>query len=150
MILCKGNMYNAFPPPTIMLATTNAETDKQGCLVMGTGSALAMKSVYPGIERLFAVAMDTGGYGVDVPYGLLLCHYKGVLLGAFQTKREWRKRAELSLIQLATQKLKSLCELMPHATIFLPFPGIGCGDLERSEVMTVIQDLPSQVVLWEL
>jgi hypothetical protein len=141
VILKTGNMWDE--PADLYFCTTNSTLTHDGRLVMGKGSAKEMCRRHGGIDKLFGIAVHT--YGPR--YGVLVQNYDSVLLGAFQTKYNWREPSSPDLIQYSTSKLLWICEHYDY-TIFLPFPGIGCGGLTEDEVLPIISVLRDNVVIW--
>jgi hypothetical protein len=80
-------------------------------------------------------------------YGLLIIQVApGLHAGLFQTKGDWRDRADLSLIAYSARKLAEWLKKNPGQEAHLAFPGVGLGGLEESEVLEVLEpifgDLP--------
>jgi hypothetical protein len=140
MILKTGNMWDE--PADLYFCTANSTLTHDGRLVMGKGSAREMRDRYPGIDKMFGQHCKPGG-----KYGTLVNRYGNVLLGAFQTKCNWREPSSPDLIQYATSKLLWICGHYDY-TIFLPFPGIGCGGLTEDEVLPIISVLHDNVAIW--
>lgn len=67
--------------------------------------------------------------------------------GLFQVKRHFNESADLAIINKSGLMLAELLEKAnPHVEIFMNYPGIGYGGLERDEVETVIGNvLPDNV-----
>jgi hypothetical protein len=142
----KGNFLSA--GRGILLATGNGILRRDGTLVMGAGSAKAMAQTYPHLPRVFGrMAGGTPNMGGWHLYGLLIIQVApGLHAGLFQTKGDWRDRADLSLIAHSASLLAEWLSNNPGQEAHLAFPGVGLGGLEEGEVLEVLEpilgDLP--------
>lgn len=153
MILRQGNMFSAAAgKPDVILVTTNAYVKTNGCLVMGRGAALCMMQKYPGIPRIFGdlIRKRFEEAGHD-SYGLLVAPgIANPMLGAFQVKHYFKEKAGLDLIRNSTELLHlRASRVWKTLRIFLNFPGIGNGELQREDVLPIIECLPNNVEVWE-
>jgi hypothetical protein len=142
----KGNFLSA--GRGLLLAAGNGVLRGNGTLVMGAGSARALARAYPHLPRIFGrMARSEPRMGNWHLYGLLIIQVApGLHAGLFQTKGDWRDRADLSLIAYSARKLAEWLKKNPGQEAHLAFPGVGLGGLEESEVMEVLEpifgDLP--------
>jgi hypothetical protein len=142
----KGNFLSA--GRGLLLAAGNGVLRGNGTLVMGAGSAKALARAYPHLPRIFGrMARSEPRMGNWHLYGLLIIQVApGLHAGLFQTKGDWRDRADLSLIAYSARKLAEWLKKNPGQEAHLAFPGVGLGGLEESEVLEVLEpifgDLP--------
>jgi len=139
MILEKGDMWSEWGESSLWLFTGNSYINKADELVMGCGLALAVKEQFPELPlRLGRKIPHLGIYGT-VRVGNI---------GAFQVKRHFGDKAELSLIGYSCIEL--MRDIDECERVDLNFPGIGAGGLKREQVLPIISELPDCVHVWEL
>jgi len=139
------NYYNE-DPKSVRIFTTNSFVKKDRSLVMGRGNAKEISSIYPELPKKLGKVIDHLG-----EYYYLEYEIEQGKFAAFQVKYHWFDEADLGLIQKSTDLLKyqarlNICCLTYH----LPFPGIGNGKLSREDVLPILEELPSNVVVHEL
>lgn len=140
---CFGDMWTAYDDSQLFLVTTNSVVT-DGKLVMGAGIALQAQQRFPGIERAFGQAI-----GSREVYGLLVSpQWPERKLGAFQTKRHWREKATVAVIQNSVHCLLVWLREHPGVRVDLAYPGIGHGGLAVEDVEPVISGLPGDVRVW--
>lgn len=138
-----GNLFNDIGN-SILLFTSNATLNSRNQLVMGAGSALSFKILYPALPSLLGEKIKG-----EENYGCIILKELG--LGCFQTKRHWRDNSTLQIIQNSTNKLLFwIDEHNYERQIALPFPGIGKGGLSEEEVIPIISVLPDNVIVYKL
>jgi len=146
MRIAKGNFLAA--ARGVLLATGNGVVRRDGHLVMGAGAAKALAQAYPHLPRVFGrMARGTPNMGGWHLYGLLIIQVApGLSAGLFQTKGDWRDRADLSLIAYSAKKLAEWLRNNPGWEVHMAFPGVGLGGLNEGEVLGVLEpilgDLP--------
>ncbi len=142
--------------PRLLLAAGNGVVRRDGSLVMGAGSALALARAYPQAPRVFGeMARKVGrleGRGWYL-YGLLAVGVgPGLAIGVFQSKGDWREPASLALVAHSARKLAAWMEENPGWEAHAAFPGVGLGGLEERGVLEALEEhlrgLP--VVLYRL
>lgn len=127
---------------TVFVVTTN-NVIRAGALVMGAGAAKQAAQRYAGLPRRAAAQITDSDYGfliVDWPRST----QAGI--GIFQVKRDYRHPAELDLIRRSVAQLTSVALRQPFY-FRLNFPGIGAGQLARSEVEPLLAGLPANVTI---
>lgn len=148
----------------LVLITTNAAVNGKDRLVMGRGIAQQVRDRFPGLDQQLAqlvmsqaqsftpFAYMSRSYRLfSPPYYLIVPpNWPECNLGIFQVKEKFSDPASLSLIAGSANLLRQWCAAHPQARVHLNFPGIGNGKLERSAVLPIIQQLPGNVVIWEL
>jgi len=139
-----GNMWS--DPADIWLVTTNSVLNTRNELVMGSGSAAQAKKKHPELPRLFGAEIKRRNIDQRCVYGTIIFDNHSV--GAFQTKGHFRHGSQLQLIEKSTEMLCEWCYENMNKKINLPFPGVGCGGLNLSEVYEVIDILPMNVTVW--
>lgn len=147
-----GDYWSAYNEADLFLFTSNGVV-RDGALVMGAGTARQVRDKFPGIDRAIATAIIrnplTQG---DNPYlyGLLVSdRYPAGKVGAFQTKEHFKEDSCPALIYTTACQLQEWCEAHPGAIVHMPWPGIGCGNLDKREVEPILDTLPDQVHVWE-
>lgn len=131
------------PNKNVYFFTANSTLTKEGCLVMGVGCAKAVRDTYNGIDKLFGEKV-----GAKEEFNLEFINYKGVWIGAFQTKIHWRKLSPLYLVQDSIDKLKRISEERPSWAFHLPCPAISHGGLNKDEVLPLLEALPDNVIIY--
>ena len=146
MKLAQGDMWSVYELADLFLVTTNGVLNAHGALVMGAGIAKQARDRFPGLDQRFGKAVSL--YGLR--YGLLFPNaWPKDKLGAFQTKQHWREGANLTLIELASDKLRVWCQEYPVCQVHLNMPGVGLGGLQREDVLPLLSSLPDTVNVWE-
>jgi hypothetical protein len=148
----RGNFLSA--SRGLLLATGNGVVRKDGLLTMGAGAAKALAQAYPHLPRVFGRMVQAkprmvGGWHL---YGLLTLDVApGLSVGLFQTKGNWRDRADLGIIRYSATTLAQHLERNPQE-VHMAFPGIGLGGLEEGEVLEVLKPFLKgfQVFLYKL
>jgi hypothetical protein len=137
----KGNFLSA--SRGLLLAAGNGVLRGDGTLVMGAGSAKALARAYPHLPRVFGrMARGEPRMGNWHLYGLIIIQVApGLHAGLFQTKGDWRDRADLSLIAYSARKLAEWLKKNPGQEAHLAFPGVGLGGLEEEEVLGVLEPI---------
>ncbi len=140
MRITKGNFLAA--SRGLLLAPGNGVVRKDGLLTMGAGAAKALAQAYPHLPRVFGkMARSEPRMGNWHLYGLLVIQVApGLSTGLFQTKGDWRDRADLGIIRYSATVLAEYLQKNPQEA-HLAFPGIGLGGLEESEVLEVLEPI---------
>lgn len=125
------------------LFTANSELNQRGRLIMGKGNALAFSIAYPFAPNSFGGAIEHLGV-----FGCRWMFFDEGMLGAFQTKRNWKGGSKVQLIQKAARELKRMAVENPDWTFHLPFPGINNGGLKVGQVRPILEKLPDNVVVY--
>jgi len=149
--VAKGNFLRA--SKGLLLAPGNGVVKANGHLVMGAGAAKALAQAYPYLPRILGRkargAPSMGGWYL---YGLLALNVApGLQAGLFQSKGDWRDRADLGIIRYSATVLAKYLEENPRE-VHLAFPGVGLGGLEEEEVLEVLEPILGgfPVVLYRL
>ncbi len=132
----------------LILVTTNSYLRTDGALVMGRGAASGLALREPLLPFVFGkmIAKRCGHLGV---YGLLINNHYGI----FQVKRHYLEDASLDLIKLSAgllaPMLAQMQEANPAFTVGMNYPGIGFGNLVKSQVEPLIASLPDSLTIYE-
>lgn len=153
MRIAKGNFLAA--GKGLLLAPGNGVVRKDGLLTMGAGAAKALAQAYPFLPRILGRMAQKeprmgGGWYI---YGLLAIQVApGLHAGVFQSKGDWKDRADLSLIAYSARKLAEWLKENPGLEAHLAFPGVGLGGLGEEEVLEVLEPVLGnlQVTLYKL
>lgn len=141
-----GDLWDYERGADLILITTNSFIKRNRELAMGRGIALQAKERYPELPKLFGRRIKH----LSV-YGLVIVPHKGKLFGAFQTKIHFKDKSEMSLIELATDKLREFLKDNCLTTL-LNFPGVGNGGLahKEKEIKSILDTLPSCVHVFKV
>ena len=142
MIERQGNIWSVWGQPNqIVLVTTNNVRGKGG-LIMGKGIALEGAKRVPGLP----LAMFSFG---DKDYHLMI--FPGNGIGCLQTKRHWKDKTPLDLLEKSISALRE-CVLLDNMTTYhLPRPGCGNGGLNwEKDVKHLCEQLPDNCIVWSL
>jgi hypothetical protein len=151
-------MWTAYTAADLFLITANSTLKKSShALVMGRGIARQARDRFPGLAEALGqhILNACGSPSASLrtgpgEYGLLISpRWPAAKLGAFQVKYHYRQPASLELIQHSTTALCDWCTEHPKAAVALNFPGIGNGRLPRTAVLSILQQLPDTVTIWE-
>ena len=130
--------------PDIYLFTGNPIINARGELVMGRGAARAVRDAYPGIAYRFGQApcnlAEQAVYFLDIE--------EGQILGVFMVKRHWREPADIEIIRRSVRFL-SYRTIYPEIRYHMNYPGIGNGQLLKSQVEPLLQCLPDNVFIYK-
>ncbi len=159
MKLQQGNMWDG--KADVILFTANATVRRDGILVMGRGAASQALSRFRDSGAILGKLIIEHRHATNYkPYGVLYYQReterattffrKPKILGAFQVKRNFYDDAEVELIVASLDILGALA-VGPwiNYAISMNFPGIGFGNLNRSEVLSHLEVLPDNVTIWE-
>jgi hypothetical protein len=148
----RGNFLSA--SRGLLLAPGNGMVRADGALVMGAGAAKALAQAYPYLPRILGrKARGTPNMGGWHLYGILIVQVApGLHTGVFQSKGDWKDRAEPSLIAYSARKLAEWLRENPGLEVHLAFPGVGLGGLREEEVLEVLEPILGgfPVVLYRL
>lgn len=149
-----GNLWDEIGKADLILVTTNAvvlqhRTPQSNLceLVMGKGVALQAREQFPDLPHLLGRAIARQKkhlqlYGVIIPEPTR----SGVLVGAFQTKINWRKPSTANIIGYSVMCL--IAKASRYERIAMPFPGINNGQMSPEEVEPLLSDLPDNVYVY--
>jgi hypothetical protein len=143
-----------------LLITTNRFCKSNGDAVMGRGVALDIQNIVPNISSLLGEALscsekllftgllhktdslDVGYFMVKPEYGEekdLVRHMKGRMTGRIPG---WAVKADLELIKASAKYLELLIRANTlKLPVYLPFPGVGAGELSKESVLEVIEPI---------
>lgn len=145
----RGDMWSVFGKTDHFIITTNPIIRRDGACVMGRGIAKEFADQYPrGPFDLGKELRLYQGNGIIPEFGIFGV-YDGQPVYFFMVKRHWKEEASPRIIALATERLRLLATHCPEDRFDLNFPGIGNGKLPREQVLSLIEDLPSNVHVWE-
>ena len=114
---------------------TNGKIDSSGALVMGAGMALRAKQLYPDLPRRAGRLVDLYG---NTPFSFEFGDKKVV---TFPTKRDWREKASLRLIENSALALVRMADREGWKAVALPRVGAGLGGLDWADVKAVLSPL---------
>ena len=148
-----GNLWDEWGRASLVLFTSNSSVKRNGCLVMGRGSAQEAQRYVPDFAQAAGSWLQVTKRVGNI-YGLFLygTDASGTsVLGAFQTKHDWRTPSTVGIIASSVRHLCALLVAHPQQfpSVAMPFPGIGAGGLSRETVLPVLEPLPPQVRIYE-
>lgn len=149
-----GDLWSAFRGTDLFCFTTNSILRRDGRLVMGAGVARQARDRIPGLDlRLGARIRELGA--ASAVYGLIVLEpepcassERRPLLGALQTKVQFRDPSPLDLVALSVRELAGWMHSHPGSRVDLPFPGIGLGGLDPTDVQPILDPLPPIAHVW--
>lgn len=123
--------------------TANSVVKVDGSLVMGAGSAKAVRDKWKGIDKVFgSLVLEKGDrYFIVVD--------KVSKIFALQTKMHYKDKSPIGLVKKSLAVLKRSAEMYPDKLFAVPFPGISNGGLDREILINVVSTLPDNVHVWE-
>jgi hypothetical protein len=146
MIRRQGDMFEEYDRADLFCITTNSYVREDGALTMGAGAAKQLRiwmRPQPYAGRLGSFIKQACGHLGT--YGLMEADGR---IALFQTKTHWKEKAPLNLIAKSTLQLLKWTAKHPTATVYLNYPGIGCGGRDKNEVRPIVEELPDTVHVW--
>lgn len=120
--------------------TSNGIVKTNNELTMGAGIAKQIRDKWPGTSKYFGSMVKL--YGNHVHYQERQVSYeKSIFVFSFPTKNHWRDPSDLELIKQSATELVEQTDRLKLKTIYLPFPGIGLGGLNKSKVRKIINPI---------
>ncbi|MGL5710398.1 MAG: hypothetical protein ACRCW9_06135 [Cetobacterium sp.] len=145
MQIIKGNIFELKlkNPHLYIGCTTNGVVNKDNKLVMGAGVALSFKLQYNNLD-------STWGRKVKLIGNRVFLEQEEKIF-SFPTKHNWKEKSDLELIKKSFLELKEIALSMWPEVFILPFPGIGLGGLNKSDIESVLKQiqLPENIYLIE-
>ena len=130
-----GDIFDQ-PDGDAICFTSNGVVKANGELVMGGGVAKAFYNKQPGLAKEFGFKVKA--YGNHV-------HWTGVewkqWVVSFPTKNHWKNPSSLKLIAQSAKELVELTNEKGWKKVYLPYPGIGLGGLNKEDVRKVISPI---------
>ncbi len=146
-----GDYWDAFDEADLFLFNGNSIVKANGRLTMGQGTARQVRDRFPSIDAQFGQLLrDRRMAGDDsLAYHLLISpDWPSQKIAAFQTKHHFLADSDTALIQDSINALIAWAIAHPQASIHLPYPGIGKGNLTKEAVQPMLLALPSNVTIW--
>ena len=115
---------------------TNGQVTSGGRAVMGRGVALQAASRWRSVPNdLGALILSHGNHVHALPVE------NGPMFVSFPTKDDWRKPADLTLIERSARELLDLLDQWDDVieTVVMPRPGVGNGQLGWEQVRPVLR-----------
>jgi hypothetical protein len=132
--------------PDVFLFTANNVIKKDGSLVMGAGTAKEVQDAWPKVSLMLGQKIQK--FGNNDYHVVTTTIQKGQVIGAFQTKRNYKHISSYDIIHKSTQSLKKIASKYPQFRYHLNFPGIGYGKLDYEKVFDIINVLPDNVLIY--
>jgi len=129
-----GNIFES--NADIISFTANSITAKSK-LVMGAGCAKAFKTRFPVLPERFAFSPNDFGFKVV----RIRDNGKMRLIGAFQSKIDFKSDSTIEIISNSVQKLKEYIKENGNPHIAICFPGILNGNLKETDVIGLFDGL---------
>lgn len=126
--------------------TANSVLTKDGRLVMGAGSAKAVRDKFKGIDKRLGDVIS----GCKHPETYLIVKDTDTNIFALQTKIHWKDKSPVGLVKYSLRYLKRLAESRPNRTFAVPYPAISNGGLTKDVLVKYIEELPDNVYIYEL
>lgn len=129
----------------VLMFTANSVVKNNGALVMGAGAALAVRKLFPGIDRYFGRQIESMS-----EFRTVFVYFQHKNIGAFQTKRYHGDNSSLVLLRNSVSELKNMALQNSHRIFHLNYPAIGYGALPISLVQPLVEGLPDNVYLYKI
>lgn len=117
----------------VKVITTNGNVKKNGENVMGKGTALQARQVYPRLPLMHGENIKI--YGNDVFY------YPIYKIICFPTKHNWWEKSDLDLIRTSMKHLYHICAENNIRKVIMPKVGCNNGGLEWEVVKQKVIDI---------
>lgn len=126
--------------------TSNSTLNRKGELIMGTGSALSCKLLYPSLPKKFGnMIKNRLKYTTNPAYGVLVDYEHACI--ALQTKFNWKDDSPIELVNSSIKEFIRLVKNNPTAMFHMPLPGVSNGGLGVEEIFDILLDLPRNVTV---
>ena len=136
----KGDIFDYIGIADAICVTTNGIVKKDGSLVMGAGIAKAMADKYPDLPKVLGKKVNATGKNI-VFKGIEAKDNQGTYILSFPTKNDYRSKSNKELIRRSAIRLKYLADIHKLNNIIIPCPGIGCGGLNKADVINLLKDI---------
>lgn len=142
----------------VIVFTGNLTLKSNGHAVMGSGIAAEIARIYPsaplwiGDQLKECYHCHSNGYDAisQQKKPLRAFFYAGLNLAMLATKKHFSERSSIKLIREGVTVLRNECLIREEKIFNLNFPGIGLGGLKKEEVLPIIEELPSNCIVWEM
>lgn len=136
-----GNLFDFIGGHNVIVIPTNGVTKKDGAAVMGAGIAHTASLRFPALPRLLGKELRDSGVQVYHFQVVDVKTRKREVVVAFPTKFHWRRRSDVSLIEMSAKELRQLADTMPrNVKFYLPRVGCGLGGLNWQDEVAPILD----------
>lgn len=139
MRVISGDWNILEPPPgqvNAVCITTNGVRKANGLAVMGAGVALAAAKKWPELPTILGTKLRWEGL-----HTTLLLETKTLHVVAFPTKRHWKNKSDISLIETSAKELVDMANDHMWEHVWLPPAGCGCGGLFWTNVAAVLNPI---------
>ena len=128
-----GNLWT-YPADAIVI-TTNGFVKKNGCCVMGRGSAREAAEREPWLPFWLGIAIKQDG---NVPF-----YFPAISVWTLPVKHNWWEKADLSLIESSAKDLVRQIEYVTpnFESYVMGHPGCGNGQLNWEDVKPVLDEI---------
>ena len=136
----KGDIFDYIGIADAICVTTNGIVKKDGSLVMGAGNAKLFSNRYPELAKVLGNKIKSSGKNI-VFKGVEAKDNQGTYILSFPTKEDYRSKSNKELIRRSAIRLKYLADIHKLNNIIIPCPGIGCGGLNKADVINLLKDI---------
>ena len=133
------NVFDMIGVASVVCVTTNGVVKSNGCLVMGAGVAKDFATAYPDLPANLGKKVST--HGNHVYLGAIV---DNTCILSFPTKHDYRNKSDLNLIIASAKRLVKWANannITNPNSIYIPFPGIGHGGLDKQLVANSLVDI---------
>lgn len=149
----KGNLFECTTGP--IFVTASAFISNDGSLLMNRGAAATCSQKYPDIGKVFGDLARKGGTLHRNEVGNKFLRFGTIYdsknkLGIFQVKYHFKDDVDLSIVRYSATMLAGISRVI--GTVNMNFPGCGYGQIDRRQVMHVLDDVldKEDVIVWRL
>jgi O-acetyl-ADP-ribose deacetylase (regulator of RNase III) len=140
------DLLDAYKQFDAICVTTNGQIRDDGQAVMGKGIALAVRERWPAVAKRLGgelsrrgnVVSLLGAVGGDGNYYTDLRNFDETLIFSFPTKKKWKDKSDLKLIEQSTKQLVLMAHQYELSAVALPRPGCQNGGLTWEQVKPAV------------
>lgn len=143
-----GNIWDTVGKSNHVLVITTNNIITKGKLVMGAGVALEAKQKFPVLPYYLANEIEYSGRDYYFVTTLVSFGDSEVEIGALQTKRHWRDKSSLTLVDNSIYCMQQFANNHPRLILDCVMPGIGFGGLSYDAVKIITDECPNNVIFW--
>jgi hypothetical protein len=143
MKIVNGDFWKVSREYEYLVCPTNGIVKEDGSLVMGAGLALHFKIRYKNIDKRLGYMVKT--YGNNVYLDVNDTERGNVI--SFPTKHHYNDNSDIELIKQSIKQMNYLSKVLELNKILLPLVGCGLGNLNKEEVLPLLEQLDDRFTL---
>lgn len=141
-----GNMFSLALEGEVVCVTTNGIVKRDGCAIMGVGTAQIARDSFKGIDKKLGEYLNQYG---NRCFNLGLHNYRGkhLRIVTFPTKYNPNDNSDMDLIRKSVLEIKEMADKFNWSKVYIPLPGVGAGKLLWSNVKPLFECLDERFIL---